>query len=121
MTFLLVLLLSVTILSVFGACPDGYLPVTDSNTCYKPYLVPTTWYEAELKCFKANGHLASANDAFFNSKLIQLAQAQFSRSSDFWLDGISNWHNSKWGWSDFSNFSYINWQIGKIELWNWKE
>lgn len=88
-----------------GACPSGYTQASN-NKCYKVYNVNKNWFDAEQTCFNANGHLASVESAFI----------KFNATNDAWLGGYWNKFDNNWAWTDFTKFTYSNWQKGMFFL-----
>uniref|UniRef100_A0A914BUB0 C-type lectin domain-containing protein n=1 Tax=Acrobeloides nanus TaxID=290746 RepID=A0A914BUB0_9BILA len=78
------------------------------NLCYETFTEATTWYQAEEKCYKSGGHLASASDSFTNTFLSGLADGSFN-GKNYWLGGTTNYLGGTWTWSDYSNFTYTYW------------
>ena len=47
-------------------CPTGTIAGTDATKCYKYYMTPTNFYDAETQCTLNAGHLASSTNGFIN-------------------------------------------------------
>lgn len=112
MNLLFVLLASLFTYSL-GACPSGTISGLNGY-CYQGYSAPSTWYQAEATCEQSGnggGHLASVKNGFTNADIASLFDNQFN-SSDFWLGGTTNFLDGNWSWTDFTPFTYTNWEPG---------
>lgn len=106
------ILISLVSTLVSGTCPSG-TEAGFTGLCYEPFSKPSTWYQGEKTCALNGGHLASVTSTIMNSFLAGLGDFPFNHT-EFWLGGTTNFLGGSWSWSDFQNFTYQNWALGKI-------
>lgn len=104
-----------------NSCPSGSSKGPNGN-CYKVINSDReqqglpTWFQAENRCRKDGGHLASISDSFTNSFIANLARTVLGDSS-YWIGAVRTmqwWDNTlplnqTWIWLDLKDFQYTNW------------
>jgi hypothetical protein len=90
-------------------CPNGTIPGNTTDFCYKAFNVSSNFASAEIQCAQLGGHLASANDAFTNQFLLQIATSNFVVPGSFWVGGTNLIQTGVWTWINGKNVTYTNW------------
>uniref|UniRef100_A0AC35FYX8 C-type lectin domain-containing protein n=1 Tax=Panagrolaimus sp. PS1159 TaxID=55785 RepID=A0AC35FYX8_9BILA len=94
-------------------CPQN---TTEYNSnCYSFYDNLTGFADAELKCEKAGGHLASIHDGLANALLAQegIKALHTSTETDFWIGATNLMKPPTWNWTDGSTFDFTDWKKGE--------
>merc|ERR1712215_395484 len=74
------------------------------NNCYKLEHEHLTWEEAEEKCKKEGGHLASIGSMGENELIFEL-----SGRKNLWIGGSDLKKEGSWIWVDKSRWEFNNW------------
>ncbi|KAH7698004.1 hypothetical protein AAVH_34908, partial [Aphelenchoides avenae] len=93
-----------------AACPAGTIQGLSSSDCFILQPTASSWLDAEERCVRAGGHLASVSSRLMNSFLLSKVVTQSCPASTYWLGGSYNLQQTgSWSWSDGQRFSYTNW------------
>lgn len=99
-----------------GRCPPGAIQGLQPDHCYVRGTEPIGWFEAEERCRRLGGHLASAAGGFQNALLADLWDGLLPHYY-FWLGGstgVTSSSSGDWDWTDGSTFGYINWEKCRV-------
>uniref|UniRef100_A0A914EKS6 C-type lectin domain-containing protein n=1 Tax=Acrobeloides nanus TaxID=290746 RepID=A0A914EKS6_9BILA len=91
----------------------GAIAGSDPSKCYKYFMTPKNFDDAEANCVLNSGHLASSTNGFINSFISEMAQGIISdNGAQIWLGYSIN--STKW--TDGQPFSYNHWAKGEPSL-----
>ncbi|XP_039662058.1 galactose-specific lectin nattectin-like [Perca fluviatilis] len=111
--FALLLCLSSSLLTAYGApcCPPDWTQF--GSRCFAFYSEPKTWIDGENFCISAGGNLASlhsdAEHKFVKDIIFKVTNTQ----KTCWIGGFDAVKEGTWMWTDGSKFDYKIWNAGE--------
>ena len=108
-----VLLFSILVFSV--ACSKNKIPkdaTSFKGHHYKVYYEHVSWQQAQLKCVKMGGMLASVKSKEINDFIYKL-----SKGTCLWLGASDKLMEGTWLWRDGSPMNYTNWASKGPDNW----
>ncbi|KAL0970625.1 hypothetical protein UPYG_G00244630 [Umbra pygmaea] len=83
------------------------------NKCYTYVHIKTTWQDAEAKCMRLGGNLASVHNDQEYTFLLSLIRRAGGSHERAWIGATDAIQEGIWLWSDGSRFTYQKWSKGQ--------
>lgn len=110
MTFYTPVLMLSMVVGASAVCPIGSVRGPARLSCYKVYARPMAWLDAERRCRKDNGHLASIPSALTNA-FLQTTASTYGSAPSYWAGGEEA--AGQWSWIDNTRWSFTKWAKGQ--------
>ena len=90
-------------------CPPSW--PKQGNSCFQMIEEKLSWFDAEIRCIKEGGHLASVHSKEEMDVLQELASKHKNLNVNyFWIGANDLMSEEQFVWSDGLNISYSNWR-----------
>ena len=90
-------------------CPPSW--PKQGNSCFQMIEEKLSWFDAEIRCIKEGGHLASVHSKEEMDVLQELASKHKNLNVNyFWIGANDLMKEGQFDWSDGLNISFSNWR-----------